>query len=293
MNIDPSFLINMSTLVGAYITLFCCLHVSDFDVITSGFTAATSNASRLYFGAWYVMGVLLLLNIVKSFFLADFMGLVGRTGWKKPIPTEREYRNEEKGSDDVDEEKPDDEARPSISLAMRNRLIEKLTTPKEETTPSRNISLDVGTVSTDTNRINSSAVNEGDFGYNAHSVHSPTLLDTTYTLQLPDPEDSEDRVNDSRNNRLPLKGAEDSANRMWAEETHESYSVSTFNCKVREVLSYLIWPSSCSRCVLTVWRREGSRCVEQPNQKLVGDAEARGVSHAPRLSATATCQGHR
>ena len=207
--------------------------MSDFDVITSGFTAATSNASRLYFSAWYVMGVLLLLNIVKSFFLADFMGLVGRTGWKKPIPKEQEIKNEEKDSENADEERPNDEARPSISLAMRNRLIEKLTMPKNETISSRNISLDMGSGSVDASRKNSSAVNESDFGKDMNPVNNPILLDTTYTLQLPG---SEDRMNDSRKNRSPLKGAEDSANILWAEETHDSYLVSTFNCKVREML---------------------------------------------------------
>lgn len=70
--------LNFNDFTGAFMTLFCCLHVSDFDVIASGYLAVTSQASRLYFAGWYVIGVLLLLNIVKSFFLADFMGLVER-----------------------------------------------------------------------------------------------------------------------------------------------------------------------------------------------------------------------
>lgn len=67
--------LNFNDFASACMTLFCCLHVSDFDVIATGFTTTTSNWSRLYFTAWYVIGVLLLLNVVKSFFLGEFLSL--------------------------------------------------------------------------------------------------------------------------------------------------------------------------------------------------------------------------
>jgi Ca2+-binding EF-hand superfamily protein/membrane protein implicated in regulation of membrane protease activity len=68
--INGFWTLNFNDMPSAFVTLFCCLHVSDFDVITSGFVAVTSPWARLYFAAWYVVGVLLLLNIVKSYFLS-------------------------------------------------------------------------------------------------------------------------------------------------------------------------------------------------------------------------------
>jgi hypothetical protein len=65
--------LNFNDMPNAFVTLFCCLHVSDFDVITSGFVAITSTYARIFFTAWYVIGVLLLLNIVKSYFLSGHL----------------------------------------------------------------------------------------------------------------------------------------------------------------------------------------------------------------------------
>ena len=67
--------LNFNDFASACMTLFACLHVSDFDVIATGFTTTTSNWSRLYFTLWYVVGVLLMLNVVKSFFLGEFLAL--------------------------------------------------------------------------------------------------------------------------------------------------------------------------------------------------------------------------
>ena len=52
------------------------LHVSDFDVMADGFVAATTECAKLYFALWYCVGVLLILNIVKSFFLSGLLELV-------------------------------------------------------------------------------------------------------------------------------------------------------------------------------------------------------------------------
>lgn len=70
------YTINFNDFASACITLFCCLKVSDFDVIASGFTSTVSvSGARFYFAAWYIIGVLLLLNVVKSFFLGEFVAL--------------------------------------------------------------------------------------------------------------------------------------------------------------------------------------------------------------------------
>lgn len=71
--------LNFNDMPSALVTLFCCLHVSDFDVITAGFVVVTNKFARVYFVAWYVVGVLLLLNIIKSFFLTEFLPTVVAT----------------------------------------------------------------------------------------------------------------------------------------------------------------------------------------------------------------------
>lgn len=67
--------LNFNDFMSASITLFCCLHVSDFDTVASGFTATTNSKAKVFFIVWYVVGVLLLLNILKSFFLGEFLSL--------------------------------------------------------------------------------------------------------------------------------------------------------------------------------------------------------------------------
>jgi hypothetical protein len=70
------FTLNFNDFCSAVLTLFCCLKVSDFDVIASGFaTSVDTFGARCFFAAWYVLGVLLLLNVVKSFFLGEFLTL--------------------------------------------------------------------------------------------------------------------------------------------------------------------------------------------------------------------------
>ena len=82
--------LNFNDFASAYITLFSCLHVSDFDVIAGGFTAVTDLWTRLYFLMWYIIGTLLILNILKSFFLADFMLIVDRRRHLKETEPEPE-----------------------------------------------------------------------------------------------------------------------------------------------------------------------------------------------------------
>ena len=65
--------LNFNDYLSAFTTLFICLHVSDFDVVTTGFSSVTSKGSaRLFFAIFYCFGVLILLNILKSIFLRGF-----------------------------------------------------------------------------------------------------------------------------------------------------------------------------------------------------------------------------
>ena len=65
--------INFNDFTGAFITLFCLIHISDFDVIASGFVSVTNSYARIYFALWYLIGVVLILNVIKSFFLSDLI----------------------------------------------------------------------------------------------------------------------------------------------------------------------------------------------------------------------------
>eukprot|EP01032_Pedospumella_encystans_P016984 gene16984-19355_t len=46
--------LNFNDFMSGCITLFSCLHVSDFDTIATGFTATTNESAKVYFTAWYV-----------------------------------------------------------------------------------------------------------------------------------------------------------------------------------------------------------------------------------------------
>lgn len=65
--------INCNDFLSAVMMLCIAIHVSDFNVLATGFVAVTDKYSRLYFLVWYCVGVLLMLNIVKSFFLGEFL----------------------------------------------------------------------------------------------------------------------------------------------------------------------------------------------------------------------------
>ncbi len=67
------YTLNFNDYPSAFVTLFCALHVSDFDVITDGFDAVTSGYSKIFFAFWYIVGVLLCLNILKSIFFYGFI----------------------------------------------------------------------------------------------------------------------------------------------------------------------------------------------------------------------------
>lgn len=65
-------------MINSFVTLFTCLHVSGWDVIASGFSSVTNNfIGRVYFSMWYCIGVLLLMNILTSFFISEFILKLG------------------------------------------------------------------------------------------------------------------------------------------------------------------------------------------------------------------------
>lgn len=69
------YTLSFNDFASACMTLFVCLKVSDFDVVAAGFSSTSGNIARFYFAAWYVIGVLLLLNVLKSFFLGEFLSI--------------------------------------------------------------------------------------------------------------------------------------------------------------------------------------------------------------------------
>jgi hypothetical protein len=66
------YILNFNDMIAAFSTLFCCLRVSDFDVIAEGFSVVTTKNARVYFALWYIIGVLLFFNILKSYFISVF-----------------------------------------------------------------------------------------------------------------------------------------------------------------------------------------------------------------------------
>lgn len=65
--------INFNDIPSAMTTLFVCLRVSNFDVIADGMVAVSNIFVRLYFVLWYIVGVLLFLNIIKSLFIRSVL----------------------------------------------------------------------------------------------------------------------------------------------------------------------------------------------------------------------------
>ena len=87
--------LNFNDFTSSLITVFCMLHVSDFDIIAEGFVVTTGIAARLYFIAWYVVGALLMLNIIKSYFLFEFLTIfttaTSSTEHKRSSQEQKEY----------------------------------------------------------------------------------------------------------------------------------------------------------------------------------------------------------
>ena len=65
---------NFNDVESAFVTLFCILVVNNWFVVVDGFAAVASrDVARVYFLSFYVIGVLLFLNIVVAFILDAFL----------------------------------------------------------------------------------------------------------------------------------------------------------------------------------------------------------------------------
>ena len=66
------YILNFNDMPSAFTTLFCCLRISDFDVVANGMVTVSTPWARLYFVFYYILGVLLFLNILQSYFVVVF-----------------------------------------------------------------------------------------------------------------------------------------------------------------------------------------------------------------------------
>ena len=78
---DAGYLpLNFNDYESAFVTLFCILVVNNWFVVVDGFAAVTTDATaRLFFLSFYVVGVLVALNIVVAFVLDNFIVEVEKT----------------------------------------------------------------------------------------------------------------------------------------------------------------------------------------------------------------------
>jgi hypothetical protein len=131
---DGYFPLNFNDFMSSLITVFACLHVSDFDVIAEGMVVTSSTSARLYFAMWYVVGVLLMLNILKSFFLDEFLAVFSATAAEdKGADKEVEAGDEEGGVKKIDAAFSAEE---SGGADMEGHVLNPLVgTPMKETRP--------------------------------------------------------------------------------------------------------------------------------------------------------------
>ena len=61
--------LNFNDILSSLVTLFSCLVVSSFDIVADGMVSVTTGYSRIFFALWFIIGVLLFLNIFKSVFV--------------------------------------------------------------------------------------------------------------------------------------------------------------------------------------------------------------------------------
>ena len=72
--------LNFNDYESAFVTLFCILVVNNWFVFVDGFAAVTTVAtSRLFFISFYLVGVLVLLNVVVAFILDAFLSELEKT----------------------------------------------------------------------------------------------------------------------------------------------------------------------------------------------------------------------
>ena len=72
--------VNFNDLPASFLTLFALLIVNNWFFFADAFVAVTHVAFRLYFGAFYIVGVLFMLNIVVAFIIDLFMSEFAKHG---------------------------------------------------------------------------------------------------------------------------------------------------------------------------------------------------------------------
>ena len=100
--------LNFNDFEGSFVVLFCVLVVNNWFVIVEGFVAVTSKWARLYFIFFYLIGVLVCLNVVIAFILDTFVIEFEKTRNKKRrISSNRRARMDaEHATDDAGEISP-------------------------------------------------------------------------------------------------------------------------------------------------------------------------------------------
>mmetsp|Transcript_5283 Transcript_5283/g.12641 ORF Transcript_5283/g.12641 Transcript_5283/m.12641 type:complete len:718 (-) Transcript_5283:123-2276(-) len=77
---------NFNDMLSGMVVLFELLVVNNWFVITDGFSAAVGPFARIYFVAWYMIGVLICLNIVVAFVVDTFVSeFKAKTAKDEPI----------------------------------------------------------------------------------------------------------------------------------------------------------------------------------------------------------------
>lgn len=132
------FPLNFNDFFSSVMTLFAALHVSDFDIVATGFFyAKVGNKTikesdvyygpRIFFAFWYVIGVLLMLNILKAFFMKEFFEYFKNLNEDNQI--EEEAKNSAIANNSYTNDNPSVLSSPVVTqdISTFNSKLEKLT----------------------------------------------------------------------------------------------------------------------------------------------------------------------
>jgi hypothetical protein len=90
--------LNFNSIPSAMITLICLLRVSGWDTFAMGMVKVTDSSARLFFILWYLIGVLLLMNIVATLFISGFVVETATHQQQNHLSLEAETTMEEEGA---------------------------------------------------------------------------------------------------------------------------------------------------------------------------------------------------
>eukprot|EP01032_Pedospumella_encystans_P024926 gene24926-28176_t len=125
---DGYWPLNFNDFTSSLIVVFSCLNVGDFDIFAEAFVITTGIEARLYFIAWYVLGTLLMLNIIKSYFLFEFLTIFTAATAKEA---------EEQSKKEQLHVTKDESAKPPTSHALSPRHLQPQRVHKEDKTAIR------------------------------------------------------------------------------------------------------------------------------------------------------------